>query len=112
MERRGVRLVGKLLVLAGASFWLVIVAMIYRGAEAGEYWLYLAVRLLFAAFLFGAMFGAAKYRLYLWGGVVLSVGLIWLTEGWVPSVQREFMRMSCGDIDLLYDEVTGKCVER
>lgn len=112
MEKREVRLVGKLLVLVYVSVWLIIGAVIYRGAETEEYWLYLAVRFLFAIFLFGAMFGAVKFRAYLWGGVLLSAGLIWMTEEWMPSVQQEFMKMSCEDIDLVYDEVTKKCVRR
>lgn len=112
MEKCGDKLPVKLTVLVFGGLLLFVEAMIYYGAELFEYLGYLALHFLCLCCLAGVFFTPRKFRIWLWGGIVLFVVLSRFAEEHFPSIRQEFERMSCADIDLDYDETTGACVPR
>ncbi len=112
MDLVGMRLSIKLAVLVVGGLLLFVEAMIYSGAELWEYLAYLFLHFLFLCCLAGALFLPRKPQIWFGGGMVLFALASWVAEERLPSIRREFVKMSCADIDLVYDETKGICAAR
>lgn len=110
MEKSGAFLGLKLLAVVCLSLWFVVIAMIYSEADTGEYWAYLSLSFLWVLSSGMWLFSSPQWRGWLFIVAVFCWGGIFVLEETLPSIKREFVKMSCADIDLVYDEVKGECV--
>ena len=99
----------KLVIMTGLSLWLVVTAMIYSGAERWEYVAYMTACLLCVLVSAGVFFLSFLQRRWLLPLALFCWGFVFVLGEYLPSIKREFIKMSCADIDLVYDEATGEC---
>ena len=112
MEKSRAFLGLKLLAVVCLSLWFVVVAMMYSEAEVGDYWAYLTLAFLYVLSSGAWLFSSSRWQGWLFVVAVFCWGGLFVLEEYLPSIKREFVKMSCADIDLVYDEVKGECVAR